>query len=176
MPASNFDALILQKLGMTAREFMDIMAQRVNANNLPKAINDHTSATSPIKDGNKYSVDVVIDTSENAAPMAGAYEYGSGEYGEKGEKYRIEPKNPDSVLAFPKERTFLLQQVGRGLAPLQSDMYFFKYVEHPGVAARPFIAPSINVIRERMKKTFAEGMKGAYLSGVPKVTVISAKK
>lgn len=175
---SAFEAGIMTKLQEIAKEFMAIMARRVDQNNLPKAINENTSAESPQKQGGTYFIDVIIDTSPNKAPMAGAYEWGSGLQDTKGErkKYRIEPKSGGGVLAFPAERTFLLQRMGQSLIPKQSDTYFFAYVDHPGVAPRPYIRPSINDIKEPLKKKFAEEFKRHYLAGRPKVTIIDAKK
>jgi hypothetical protein len=165
MPSSNITAGILQKLGIISKEFMEIMAQKVSANGLPSKINEHTSATSPKREGSKYSVEVVIDTSDKAAPMAGAFEYGSGEHGEKGEKYPIKAKNPEGdPLHFfwvERDKWFVGEELPYG---------------HPGVKAKPYIAPSIVKIVPKMKDILAEEFKRGYLQGTPKVTVISAKK
>ena len=167
MPTSNFSAGILQKLALIAREFTDLMAETIRSKNAPKAIIQHTSIESPQKKGGTFSVDVVIDTSDDAAPMAGAYEWGSGVHGDKGQTYTI-PGMP--WLVIPRERW------PKYNPPPDVDPVVLRSVEHPGVKARPYIAPSIVKIIPKMKKTFAKEFKQAYLRGVPKVTVISAKK
>lgn len=167
MPTSNFSAGILQKLSKVAKEFTEIMFETIRSKNAPKAIIQHTSIESPQKKGGTFSVDVVINTKEDAAPMAGAYEWGSGEHGDKGEKYTI-PGMP--WLSIPRERWPNYNP------PPDVDPVVLSSVEHPGVEARPYIAPSIVKIIPKMKKEFAEEFKRQYLMGVPKVTVISAKK
>ena len=164
---SQFDAGILQKLGVIANEFMSKMAQKVSQNGLPKKITEHTKADPPQKKGSKYSIDIVIDTSKDAAPMAGAFEYGSGEHGESKERYTI-PGMP--FLAIPRERWPKFQP------PPDVDPVVLGSVEHPGVEARPYIEPTIKEIRKPFKKMFAEEFKRQYLMGTPKVTVIRAKK
>ena len=163
MPTSNVTPGILQKLSQAAKEFTEIMFETIRAKDAPKAIIQHTSIESPQKQGNKYSVDVVIDTSKKAAPMAGAYEWGSGVHGEKGEKYTI-PGMP--WLVIPGERW----------PEFDSPPAILRSVKHPGVEARPYIAPSIVKIKPKIGKMFAKEFKQAYLRGAPKVTVISAKK
>ena len=167
MPTSNFSAGILQKLSRIAVEFKELMAETIRSKNAPKKIIEHTHIESPQKKSATFSIDVVIDTSDDAAPMAGAYEWGSGEHGEKGEKYTI-PGMP--WLVIPRERWANYNP------PPDVDPVILRSVEHPGVEARPYIAPSIVKIIPRMKKTFAQEFKRQYLMGVPKVTVISAKK
>ena len=164
---AQFDAGMLQKLGVVASKFMEIMAQKVSQNGLPKKITEHTSAKSPQKKGSKYSIDVVIDTRKDAAPMAGAFEWGSGLHGEKGATYSI-PGMP--WLAIPRERW------PKFAPPPDVDPVVLSKVDHPGVEARPYIEPAIKDIREPFKKMFAEEFKRQVLMGTPKVTVISAKK
>jgi len=107
---------------------------------------------------------VVIDTKPDAAPMAGAFEWGSGVHGTKGEKYPIQAKDPEGNLVFwweKRNKWFVGAKLPFG---------------HPGVKARPYIAPSIKDIREPLKKMFAQEIKKQLLLGTPKVTVISAEK
>ena len=79
-----------------------------------------------------------------------AYEEGSGLYGPKGDTYPIEPKNAP-VLAFPGERSFLLQRSGQSLLPLGAEgTMFFESVEHPGVGARPFFSTALSEKRKEL--------------------------
>ena len=73
-----------------------------------------------------------------------AYEEGSGLYGPKGKKYKIEPKKA-TVLAFPGKRSFLLERSGQSLLPIGAKgTLFFEEVEHPGVGARPFFSTTLS--------------------------------
>jgi hypothetical protein len=167
---AQFDAGILQKLTEIANEFMEIMAKKVSSDShVPNVINDYTGAESPKKQGNKYSIDVVINTEKGKAPMAGAYEWGSGVHGEKGKEYPI-PEEATGVK-FPKERWPQYQP-----PPPAPDIFFFGQIMHPGVKARPYIRPSIKDIREPLKKMFAQEIKRQLLMGTPKVTIIRAEK
>lgn len=158
-----FDTVMLQKLTVVAKEFMDTMARKVKEKGLPKAIIEYTSADSPKKEGNKYSVDVVIDTSENAAPMAGAFEWGSGEHGEKGKRYPIVARNPEEQpLHF-----FWVEQDRWFKGPI---------VRHPGVEARPYIKPSIEESKEKIRKILGKEFKAIILADTKRIEVISAKK
>lgn len=167
MTTSNFSASILQKLSQIAIEFKNLMAQNISSKNVPKQVIEHTSITPAKKEGSKYTVSIEIDTSESGAPMAGAYEWGSGVHGDKGTTYTI-PGMP--WLVIPRERWPKFQP------PPDVDPVVLRSVQHPGVQARPYIAPAVDEIKEQMKDTFAKEVKEAYLRGVPKVTVISAKK
>ena len=164
---AQFDAGMLQKLGVVASKFMEIMAQKVSQNNLPEAINEHTSADPPQKKGSKYSIDVVIDTREDAAPMAGAFEWGSGLHGEKGATYPI-PGMP--WLAIPRERW------PKFAPPPDVDPVVLSKVDHPGVEAKPYLQPAIESTRAGFVTSIAKLVKLAYLDSTVRVEVISAKK
>jgi len=79
-----------------------------------------------------------------------AYEEGSGLYGPKGKKYKIEPKEA-TVLAFPGKRSFLLKRSGQSLLPIGAEgTLFFEHVEHPGVGARPFFSTALSEKRKEL--------------------------
>jgi len=85
-----------------------------------------------------------------------AYEYGSGLYGPKGKKYKIEAKNA-SVLAFPGSRSFLLERSGNSLLPIGAQgTVFFKDVEHPGVGGRPFFSTTLTEKIDEFGAIFAK--------------------
>ena len=52
--------------------------------------------------------------------------------------------------------------------------FLFHLVEHPGVQARPFIAPTIKKTLPKMKQELGKTIKAELLIGVERVTVISA--
>lgn len=161
--SATLSAGIMQKLVVVAKEFMVAMEQRENQNNLPRAIAQNTSAESPVKRGNAYSIDVVIDTSEDAAPMAGAYEWGSGVHRTKGTPglYPIEAKNAEELHFYWEERQkwFIGVRLPYG---------------HPGVEAKPYIKPTLEESKDEIKRTLGREFKAQILSQTPKVTVINA--
>jgi len=103
-----------------------------------------------------WSGEIIVDLKK--APQAAAYEYGSGIHGEKGERYIIKPKDAP-VLAFPWNPSYIpwnspkfkgVIRTGEGT----EGKYFFHYVEHPGVEARPYLRPAIIKNRDALKSRF----------------------
>jgi len=164
---ANLDAGILQKLVVIAQEFYNVMSQTASQKNLPEEIIENTSIKSPKKDGKGYSIDVVIDTSEDAAPMAGAYEWGSGIHRTKGTPYLypIVAKNaPNERLHFyweERQKWFIGVRLPYG---------------HPGVQAKPYIKPSLENTKDKIKQTLGKEFKAQILSQTPRVTIIDATK
>jgi len=117
------------------------------------------------KTASGYTVNVTVDL--NKSPEAAAFEYGSGEHGESGEKYII-PGVP--FLAIPRERWSSFTP------PPDVDPIVLASVEHPGVEAKPYLQPAIETHRNRIKDALGKVFKSAYLDSTVKVTVISAKK
>jgi hypothetical protein len=160
------DAGMLKQLGIISKLFMEAMAENIRSKRAPRKIIEHTSATSPKKEGNKYSVEIVIDTSEDAAPMAGAFEWGSGEHGEEGDRYLI-PGAP--WLIIPRERW-------PDFEPPERDPILMRSVMHPGVEARPYIKPTIMETRDKFRDILGKEFKAMILADTKKVEVISVKK
>jgi hypothetical protein len=176
MTASNS---ISASLIEVARRLTQKMAVKVNQKNLPRAINTSTSVSPVTNSGNTYSISVKIDLSENGAPMAAAFEYGSGLHRTVGvpDTYTIAPKNA-KALAFPFTITFMpggkfLGAVVNGTfynrkrvfnmmvndpaGMFSSDKMIWAYVDHPGVEPRPYIQPSIIENRVEAKQLLTKG-------------------
>jgi hypothetical protein len=99
-----------------------------------------------------YSIDIVVDInpeSDKGAPEFPAYEWGSGLFGPKGEKYAIVPTNEGGLLVFPEERwpKFVL-----GLTPVApyKGKFYLRRVMHPGVKAEPCMKPAIDKERDKL--------------------------
>lgn len=93
-----------------------------------------------------YYIDMWIDTKE--APSAYAFEFGSGLHATRGTKakYIIRPKNPGNLLYFHwTPSNFIGALYSRKVADYydDTDLWAFKYVEHPGVAQKAFMRPAI---------------------------------
>ena len=122
---------------------------------------------SPMQNGNTSSIEITAKH-----PAVRAYEWGSGIHATKGtpETYPIVPKNK-TYLAFmwPKvdgDPSFRRLPDGRVL---------LKQVSHPGVAARPFLAPTVEDTKVEFRKILGQGFKAELLAGTEKVEVIEVK-
>lgn len=124
-----------------------------------------------------HFIEVIVNLKD--APHAAAFEYGSGEHAEKGNKqrYRIDPKE-SSVLVFPWQPDFIPWKSPKFAGVQRTDKgstegtYFFNYVEHPGVMPKPYLRPAIDknldTVRTKLLSAFITG----YINFVPKFTVI----
>jgi len=132
----------------------------------------------------RYEIEIIIDASgdrENGAPHAAAFEYGSGERGESGQKYIITPDKAD-LLAFDWQPDFVPWGSPKFFGAILESKdstegrYFFHLVEHPGVDARPYLEPALEAQREKFFESVIDKLVGVVSESIPKVTVISAKK
>lgn len=136
----------------------------------PKNIAGAFSVSSPIQRGMTYSIDIKVDL--NIAPAAAAYEWGSGIHATRGNAgtYPIVPKNHNYLAFFwPKvdgDPSFRRLPDGRVL---------LASVNHPGVAPKPYLKPTIDDTKEEFKKILGQGFKAEILQGVNKVEVIEVK-
>ena len=151
MPSSNSLRHRVRKAIVEMGNFFAVSARRKaaaqNVPGVPNAIRvGNVRSEGP--HGASIVIEVIPEKMKNASgrniPGAEwAYEEGSGLYGPKRKKYKIEPKKA-TVLAFPGKRSFLLQRSGQSLLPLGAEgTMFFESVEHPGVGARPFFSSTL---------------------------------
>ncbi len=160
---------LAKNLTVAADHFKDVMSREIDAVNAPSKIKKHISVGTAQQKGNQLSIDVVIDTSKDAAPMAPAYEWGSGEHATRGKTGEYPIPKEQTGVKFPKERWPQYEP-----PPSAPDFFFFTQIMHPGVAPRPYIAPAIQESRQKMKEILGKNFKASILIGVPKVEVISA--
>lgn len=94
-------------------------------------------------DGYKKITIQVSKNKESGAPEAPAYEFGSGIHSKSGQKYPIDAVN------FPNLHFYW-----------QREQRWFKgpHVDHPGVAARPFLAPALDKNRTTFRGLLARGV------------------
>lgn len=163
MPANDLQSGIYASLAKVANFFAEKMKQKIDDVKAPKIIKQHISIDSPVVNPNISYVDVVIDTSKEGAPMAGAYEFGS-------QPYHI-PPDGEKFMAFPKERwpTFDPSKWGNRAIP---NTFVFTHVNHPVIVPRPYIQPTILENKEEIRKMLARDFKAAILGNIQKVTVI----
>jgi hypothetical protein len=164
MPFSNFlEKEIIKGLTEQAAEVVEKAKENASwSEKIPSAISvgkaQKTSAS-------EYEVIIKLDL--NVAPHAAAFEYGSGEHGESGERYLI-PGAP--WLVIPRERW------PKYNPPPDVDPVVLRSVMHPGVKAKPFLQPAIDESKPKFKARAAAWFKRAYLESTPRVEVISVKK
>jgi hypothetical protein len=120
------EAEIMKKLTELAGEFSETMKSTIDEVHAPSEIKKHISVGKAEKEGNQISIEVVIDISKRGAPMAPAYEWGSGEHATRGDvgRYKISG-NP--LLAIPRSRWQNYQP------PPDVDPVILSSVMHPGV-------------------------------------------
>ena len=173
--SGQFTSGLMRKITLLADEFAETMKITIGEVHAPRKIKEHISVGTAKKKDNAISIDVSIDISREGAPMASAYEWGSGEHATRGGagKYEIKPREKDA-LAFLWPGHDPPWQSKKFLGMGREGKFLFHYVEHPGVAPRPFIAPSIRKILPKMKQELGKTIKAELLIGVKKVTVISA--
>lgn len=127
----------------------------------PKEIAEDIIIGSPVQEGDgRHSITISF-----GAIMAAAFEFGSGLHAEFGDKskYLIKPKNAP-MLAFPKERWPQYRP-----PPPAPDVFVFSFVNHPGIAARPFIRPSITETKPEIVRILGDSFKASILIGIREV-------
>lgn len=147
------DPLMLKVLTEEANKIA--VSARQNANWSSKIPNAIKVGTANIVGQGKYSIEITVDTSENAAPMARAFEYGSGLHATKepAKLYPIRAKNA-SNLVFWWERGnkwFVGKQLPYG---------------HPGVAPRPYLIPAIEQNKPSIKARIISFFKRGLLDSI----------
>jgi len=160
--ATTVSSGLMRGLTQSAKVFVDAVKIKLapkGTNGYPAAIADGISVGSPIQEGEgKYSITISFD-----APMAAAFEFGSGLHAEFGDKktYRI-PNAPNNGVAFPIERWPKYHGPPR--------KYFaFSFVNHPGIAKRPFIKPTLDVTKPEIINILGNNFKSSILIGIREV-------
>lgn len=164
MPSSNFKVSLDAALTKSAKLFRDSLLRKATSVGLPQGLDKATIIGNPIHTDMRSSIDVIIQL--KYAPWARAFEYGSGEHGEEGTRYRIPSEGGGNFVAFPLERW------PQYVPPPEKKYHYFPYVMHPGVKAKPYIEPTITETKKEIRNIFAKEIKAGLLAGVPKVTVI----
>ena len=140
------DGTVLKILDEIAASIVD-QAKRNSSwsKDIPKAIS--FDPANVISDG--YEVVLKVDASRDGpAPQAAAFEFGSGIHRTRGTPgtYEIKPRNA-SVLAIPESSwpnfQFPVRFGSKMLGYSEDGNFILSKVDHPGVAARPFMTPAI---------------------------------
>ncbi len=156
---SDIQSGLYASLAKVASFFADKMKQKIRDVKAPHKIAEHISIDSPVIGDRESYVDIVIDTSKDAAPMAGAYEWGK-------EPYRIPPEG-EKFMAFPNSKWPQYEP-----PPKAPAVFVFTHVMHPMIVPRPYIKPTIVENKEEIKKMLARDFKASILANIQKVTII----
>lgn len=163
---------LLAGLSKSANILVNSMKQKLGKSGkggYPPAIQASIVVDTPKTTMDGSSIDIKLGGKD--APMARAFEWGSGIRAERGnkDKYPI-PKNPTGVAflwTYPSP-------LGLKLKP-GDEFVSFDQVQHPGIAPRPYIKPSIDETKDEIRKVLGQSFKAALLIGTQKVTIIEVK-
>lgn len=135
--------LALRKFAIIAQNGLPVVASIVvdaAKRTAPKHIGDYIKQSKVEKiDEEHYEVEVFVSLKD--APDAAAWEYGSGLHRTKGSpnKYSIDAVNvPDLVFWWEREQV----------------LFVGPHVNHPGIAARPYLQPAVRDNLDRIKAEF----------------------
>lgn len=156
----------IKAIVMVALESMDRLAQGfAPTKRIQSAISHNVTA-----DAGKMYASLEVDVEK--APEAAAYEFGSGMYATRGKvgKYTIEPKEKQA-LAFhwknepPGAASKYHLSDGRIVLPS---------VQHPGVAAKPFMEPAFDSEEKgKVEQAVIEALGSALSMGPDEITITS---
>ena len=168
-----YSSLMLKRLTDRANRIAEKARQNASwSKRIPNAI----SVSEARRTGSGFEITIEIDSRpDGPAPHAAAFEYGSGEHGDTGAPYIISPKEK-AALAFewPGHDPPWGSQKFIGLG--EDGKLLFRFVEHPGVKARPYLRPAIESERDGLIRSIASTLRDAFLETEVKVEVIRAKK
>ena len=124
-----------------------------------------------------YEIIITVDLTEEGAPMARAFEFGSGLKTTRGEakKYMIAPVNAER-LAFPISRWLSYEPPPNvEVAVFPGAISAKPYIMHPGVAPKPFLQPAIDKNRKSIRGIILNAVKRGALATI-KVRFLEAEK
>ena len=167
-----FEGKIIKALTEVASDIAASAKRNADAQWLPQKVGESISVGDVNNLGNgRYSISINVDLrEETGAPMAAAYEFGSGERGPEGKDYPIVAKNAPA-LAFIWNYP---SPLGRKVRPYDEFVVFQK-VMHPGVEARPYLQPAINANMKNISKRIGILGKLAYREATPRIVFIKAE-
>lgn len=172
MPNNN---TMLDALLRSAQAFAAVMRGALTPGQYPEAIKKSIVIDAPQFNGSYFFIDVKVG-GENAK-MTGAFEYGSGLHRTRGAPslYPI-TAGDKGYLAFPISRwPKYVPPPNVSVAKFPGAISRKDFVMHPGIAARPFVRPSIEESKGEVRKLLGAGFKAMIMDGVAPVTIIEVK-
>lgn len=149
----------------SARLVMTEMVSRTSNGQYPHELPGSISVGSPEPLG-KDKIKITIKISHPAAP---AFEFGSGIHGESGRPYEIKPRNAQALnIPFSKWENFTFPLVaGKKMIGYNEsgEGALLRYVEHPGIEAKPFARPSLEATKDEIKSKLRRSFIAAIGTG-----------
>lgn len=156
---------IVAALVRVAISFKKYLSEEIDSKRLPSLIKDAIYIDQPQSNENNVSIEIKIDGNE--APMAAAFEYGSGLHRTRG--------TPSFIDIYPRNKPFLAIPRSRWpsyVPPPDVDPVILRHVQHPGIVARPFVLPAILKNKTELRTELGRAFKTQVLLGVERETVI----
>lgn len=154
------DSSVMKQISKLASDMVEDARENASwSDRIPEAI---TLGNVTKDEDGTARITVTVDLKK--APHALAFEYGSGVHGESGKTYRIEPKNA-TALKFPESKWPQFEPPmipGKKMVGLFGNIFVLRYVDHPGVEARPFLTPAIASARRNARSFFFGIISKAY--------------
>lgn len=161
MPVPNIGVLYASLMRDAAVKAADIIARKAVENassqGLPGEVADAISIGEfRVLGGDIFSIDVEVDLEK--APMARAFELGSGIHATRGGRttYEIKPTKA-RALAFEWEPEYIPWGSPKFIG-LAGRKYLFRKVDHPGVMRRPFLIPAADETINQVVEIFSQAM------------------
>jgi len=158
------DTLVMKALTEAGNQV--VSQARANASwskEIPNAISLGTAEVIP----GGYEIKIILNAkSEGGVPQAAAFEFGSGIHRTVGtaKTYVIKPKNAN-YLYFPWNPKDVMKALNsRKVHDYWDDagLWVFKYIDHPGVAARPFVRPAIEAHKPTIKTKLLLALRAGF--------------
>ena len=149
------DSLILKELNIELRNIVSMAKSNASwSNKIPPAI----SSTPATTDGKgKYEATIQVDL--KSAPMAAAFEFGSGVHRKDDPNtYIIKNRTEGKMLVIPASRWPNKR--------FNDDPAYLRFVNHPGVAARPFLQPAITSRSFLLSRALAKALGVGILDAI----------
>lgn len=154
---------IFDGLTKLANLFVEKVRANVSAMNVPHEISDVIYIDPPkMNQGGSYSIEVKIPM-RDGAEAAAAFEFGSGKW-EKGGAggYYIFPRYENALrIDWADWPGFELPVIPgpRMIGAVGADGLLLRHVLHPGVRARPYIAPALDDVMEEVKNILSRSIR-----------------
>ena len=148
---------------------MDMKA-RTSSGRYPSDLSDSIVVSPVAVSGNTLSVKISV-----MHPAGAAYEFGSGVHATRGSAgtYEIRPKEANA-LAIPAEKwpefEFPVKR-GKKMMGMVGDTFLLRFVDHPGVEARPYMRPALQDKRQEIRGILKRSFVASFLGGREKETI-----
>ncbi len=154
--------------------FVRKMFENIDTKRVPRVVKQATTVGNVERISNdRQKIDVVINLRQ--APMALAYEFGSGLHAERdvNKTYTIKPRERRALAFFWPGRTSNYPRGRKYIGPAPDGRLMFNYVDHPGIRARPYIRPALESTLEELDEHILRHLTAQIILGEDEVIEVS---